>query len=305
MCGIVGYIGEKDNINYILIDGLKRLEYRGYDSAGIAIIKAGKLILNKYKGKISQLEEALISQHSHSTSFNNKLSIGIGHTRWATHGKPADNNAHPHLDCNSQIAVVHNGIIENYKPLKENLIKKGHKFTSQTDTEVIPHLIEDFLKEGYDFFTSIKKTIECIEGAYALAIINKKEPDKIIAVRLHSPLIIGLGDNENFIASDIPALLNKTKKTIILEDNELAIVRKDKVEVFLIDSLKPKKKQVHTITWDAISAEKAGYKHFMLKEIHEQPQAVLDTLRGRIVNNTVNLEELNFDKVLKKGSTKD
>lgn len=276
MCGIIGYIGKNDCTD-VLIEGLKRLEYRGYDSAGIAVINSHEINVVKQKGKIKNLEDALFS-----TPLSGAL--GIGHTRWATHGVPSYENAHPHLDCEKKIAVVHNGIIENFQELKDELIKEGHKFTSETDTEVIVHLIEKNYKNTNSLLLAVKETLQKIEGAYALGIISLLEPDKIIAVRQGSPLIIGVGKEESFIASDIPAILNYTKEVIYLDDNEIAILSRDNITIIDQEG-KEKAKEKTTITWDTKSAEKCGYSHFMLKEIYEQGKAIKDTLRGRITKD--------------------
>lgn len=293
MCGIIGYIGNNKSIN-ILIEGLKRLEYRGYDSAGIATIFEGKINIVKQKGKIKILEDEI----KNTIPDGN---IGIGHTRWATHGIPSKENAHPHADCNKNFAVVHNGIIENFHNLKEELINRGHKFTSQTDTEVIIHLIEEAYQRLNSFQDAVKDAISKIEGAYALGIISIFEPDKIIVVRYGSPLIIGLGKNENFIASDVPAILPYTKDVIYLDDEEIAVVSKDNVEIFDTKGTK-KQKEKTTILWDAKSAEKNGYSHFMLKEIYEQERAIKDTLRGRITKDkkAIHFNDIeNLDNLLK------
>lgn len=285
MCGIAGYIGTKDAIP-ILIDGLKRLEYRGYDSAGIAVISNAKIELRHSIGKIKNLEEII----NHTPLQG---SIGLAHTRWATHGRPSEENAHPHRDCHKQLVIVHNGIIENYTQLKEDLIFKGHHFKSQTDTEVLAHLIEEYLED--DLLEAMQKALTKVEGAYAVGVISLKQPDRIIAAKLASPLIVGLGEEEFFIASDIPALLPYTRKVIFLEDEEIAILTQQGVSTLTIKG-KPVKKTSTYIEWDPIRAEKGGYKHFMLKEIYEQPRTIEDTLRGRIVKDEVILDELKLSK---------
>ncbi|MDI3481522.1 MAG: hypothetical protein PWQ97_1177 [Tepidanaerobacteraceae bacterium] len=271
MCGIVGYVGEKQAAP-ILLDGLKRLEYRGYDSAGIAIHNCRHTSLIKTEGKIKVLEEKLGGAYPEG-------GVGIGHTRWATHGKPSDVNAHPHTDCTGDFIVVHNGIIENYQELKEWLQSEGHVFKSETDTEVVPHLIEHYY-DG-DLFEALKKTISRLEGSFALGVISRREPGTIVAARKSSPLIAGLGEGENFIASDIPAILQHTRRVYILEDGEMVKITKDKVEVTDFTG-NPVAKPVFEVKWDAVAAEKGGYPHFMLKEIHEQPKAFKDTMAGRI-----------------------
>jgi glucosamine--fructose-6-phosphate aminotransferase (isomerizing) len=289
MCGIVGYIGDKDILS-LLIDGLKRLEYRGYDSAGVAL--CGKdFYLMKTKGRISLLEEKIKNSYT-----NGNYSIGIGQTRWATHGPPSDINAHPHFDCKKEIIVVHNGIIENYDEIKKDLIKRGHIFQSETDTEVIPHLIEEFYNG--DIFEATIKAVKLLKGSFALAIFSKRESDKLVAVRKESPLIIGLGKNETFLASDIPALLPHTKSVVILKDGEIALLKKDSVKVV---NLQGEDVEIETmeINWSIEQAEKKGYKHFMLKEIMEQGDILKDTLRGRIKNGEVLLSEIKDVEFLK------
>jgi glucosamine--fructose-6-phosphate aminotransferase (isomerizing) len=281
MCGIVGYIGDRAAAP-ILIDGLARLEYRGYDSAGIAVFDDTYQHLEVYKaqGRLSVLSERLNGRHLASV-------IGIGHTRWATHGRPSDSNAHPHRDCSGEIVVVHNGIIENYMDLRDELTSSGHIFRSETDTEVIAHLIEEYLKEDRQagMEAAFRRAIRRLQGSFAVGAICKSEPEKLFAVRNESPLIIGLGNGENFIASDIPAILSHTRDIEILNDGEFCVVTKSGVIVSSIDG-SVVKKDVMRIQWDAAGAEKAGYPHFMLKEIHEQPRAVKDTLTGRIDRKT-------------------
>ncbi|MGB9840223.1 glutamine--fructose-6-phosphate transaminase (isomerizing) [Thermovenabulum sp.] len=271
MCGIVGYIGDKMAAPF-LIDGLKRLEYRGYDSAGIAVIDSADLKVVKSEGKIKILEEKLEGELP-------KGSLGIGHTRWATHGKPSDVNAHPHEDCTGDFIVVHNGIIENYLEIKEWLEEQGHKFKSETDTEVIPHLIEHYYNG--DLFETVKKVVNILKGSFALGVITKREPDCIIAARKSSPLIVGIGEGENYIASDIPAILQHTRKVYILEDEEMAKITKESINFCKFNGEKVEK-EIFEVKWDAVAAEKGGYAHFMLKEIHEQPRAFKDTLTGRL-----------------------
>ena len=286
MCGIVGYIGNKQASD-ILVEGLSKLEYRGYDSAGIAILENNNINVKKYKGRLEVLKENLDNQPL-------KGNLGIGHTRWATHGEPSDINSHPHSSNSGNIAVVHNGIIENYIEIKEMLIEKGYGFVSDTDTEVIAHLI-DMYNEG-NLVEAVKRAIEDLEGAYALGVINKENPDKLVAVRKDSPLIIGIGEGENFIASDIPAILKHTRNIYILEDGEMAIVKEDNISLMTIDG-EPVEKEVYTVNWDVEAAEKDGYDHFMLKEIYEQPKAIKDTLSPRINNdNDIRLDDINLTK---------
>jgi len=272
MCGIVGYIGSK-NAGEVILDGLKRLEYRGYDSAGIAVICNDKIELRRSVGKLGELAKVL---------GKNRLegNTGIGHTRWATHGKPSEENAHPHTDCKNKIVVVHNGIIENYQELKKSLIAAGHVFKSETDTETVAHLVEKYFSG--DLLSAVKKALKDVRGAYALGIISSEDPGKIIAARKDAPLIIGVGEGENFIASDIPALLPYTRNMIFLEEGDIAELTVKCVKIFDMNG-KEVKRKVQNITWDAVQAEKGGFKHFMLKEIFEQPQTIQDTFLGRLV----------------------
>ena len=286
MCGIVGFVGKKEASN-VLVEGLSKLEYRGYDSAGVAIIEDGKINVKKYKGRLKNLEDKLKEEPLRGT-------IGIGHTRWATHGEPSDVNSHPHNNGQATISVVHNGIIENYIKLREWLGKKGYEFFSETDTEVIPNLI-DYYYNG-DLFEAVTKAVNKLEGSYAIGVISNNEPDKLIAVRKDSPLIVGLGEDEYFIASDIPAVLNHTRDVYLLEDKEFVVITKDGVELKTEDGEKIEK-EVYHVTWDAVSAEKGGYEDFMLKEIHEQPKAIKDTLTSRIVKNEpINIDNIDFTK---------
>ena len=286
MCGIVGYVGDRQAAEFLL-DGLSKLEYRGYDSAGIAVYDGEHIRVEKSVGRLAALREKIKGDMPVGC-------LGIGHTRWATHGRPSDVNSHPHTDCHGDFAVVHNGIIENYLSLKEELIAKGHVFKSETDTEVVVHLLE----EAYsgDFIAAVRAVLERIEGSYALAFMSRKHPDLLICTKQDNPLIIGLGEGENFIASDIPAIISKTRRTYILGDGEVAVVRKDAVEV--TNHLgAPVPKKVFEVTWNAEAAEKGGYEHFMLKEIHEQPKAVRDTMSQRIApdKTSVSFEELAWD----------
>lgn len=283
MCGIVGYIGPKEAVS-ILVEGLEKLEYRGYDSAGVAITGNGSIEILKKEGKLRALKDQLNGQ---TYSAN----VGIGHTRWATHGRPSDENAHPHTDCTGKIAVVHNGIIENYLPLREWLQSQGHVFNSQTDTEVLPHLIEEYY-EG-DLLDAVLKASLRLVGSFAMAVVSSHEPNKLVAVRQDSPLVVGLGEGEYFLASDIPALLRHTRFTYILNDGEVAVLEPDRVRV--MDRQRNNiNKKVFEVKWEAEQAEKGGYDHFMLKEIHEQPKALRDTFSGRIApdNSRVTLDEV-------------
>jgi len=271
MCGIVGYIGPK-KVTRLLLDGLKRLEYRGYDSAGVAIIDGGEVKITRSKGKLAVLEDIVSND-----SFDGH--VGIGHTRWATHGKPSDENAHPHKA--GPIVVVHNGIIENYLELKEILLDEGHVFSSETDTEVISHLIYRFIQKGDGFRDAVMNALKMIEGSYALGILNEDEPGSLIGARNESPLVVGLSDGEFFIASDVPALISHTRNFIFLDDGEVVEYRDNEFSITDLDGA-VKEKPPRRIDWSPVMAEKGGYKHFMLKEIFEQPQGIIDTIRGRI-----------------------
>lgn len=274
MCGIVGYIGEKNSVP-ILMEGLKRLEYRGYDSAGIGIVDNGALNLVKTKGKVSELEKLL---------SKNKLSskVGIGHTRWATHGVPNTINAHPHYNADQSLLIIHNGIIENYAVLKESLKREGYKFISDTDTEVLANLIDTFIKKGADLFTSVRAALSKVQGTYGIAVLYKNEPDKIVVARKGSPLVIGIGENENLIGSDVNAFISHTNKVVFLEDNEVAAVYKDHFEAKTVsDELLDKK--IEQVDMDLDEITKGGYPHFMLKEIMEQPESLCNTMRGRLI----------------------
>lgn len=286
MCGIVGYIGFNQASDFLL-DGMAKLEYRGYDSAGIAVIGADNVIkIQKKVGRLANLAAIVEADPNEGT-------IGIGHTRWATHGRPSDMNSHPHASEDGKFAVVHNGIIENYMPLKEELIAKGYHFKSETDTEVVAHLLAD-MYDG-DFVGTVRRMLARVDGAYALEIICSDEPDKIICTKKENPLVIGLGKGENFVASDIPAIINYTRDTYILNDGELAIVTRDGVAIS-DRAGNPVNKEVYHVTWNAEAAEKGGYEHFMLKEIHDQPKAVRDTFGTHISEDgkTVVFEELNW-----------
>lgn len=288
MCGIVGYIGNS-KVNEVLIDGLKRLEYRGYDSCGIALIKEKKDILRyRAKGRISALE-AIVKKENLSGA-----SCGIAHTRWATHGIPNEENAHPHIDCKGEIVVVHNGIIENFSELKNELLKKGHIFASETDTEVIAHLIEEKLKEllkGINiktdvlepvFFEAFRRAVNLLSGSFAISAMWNKSPNIILSARMHSPLVIGIGEDGNYLASDVSAFLKYTRKVYFVDDGEIIALRKSEIDFFDFKGKKKNKNSV-TINWDLSMAEKGGYKHFMLKEIHEQPISVENTIASRII----------------------
>jgi glutamine---fructose-6-phosphate transaminase (isomerizing) len=277
MCGIVGYIGPKKVVP-VIIEGLRKLEYRGYDSAGIAVVNgAGKIELRRAPGKLKNLEEVLRESPIDGT-------YGIGHTRWATHGRPTEENAHPHRDCTGQYVVVHNGIIENYLELKEQLQREGHKFVTETDTEIVAHLVEKYAKDA-PFEEAVRKTLKDLRGIYSLVFLSAKDPQKLIAARIGPPSVIGLGEGEFFVASDIPALLEHTRKIFFLADGDVAVLTLDGVRVTDLNGT-PVDRPAHVVTWDPIMAEKGGYKHFMQKEIFEQPRAVRDTMLGRISQDT-------------------
>ena len=283
MCGIVGYIGKQVAIP-ILVDGLKKLEYRGYDSAGVAVLDSERIVVSKSVGKLVALEEELGQDYSQSC-------IGIGHTRWATHGRPSQVNAHPHCDCKQDFVVVHNGIIENYLELKDKLIEKGHKFASETDTEVLAHLLEDCYEGNLE--EAVRKVLKRISGSYAMVVLRRQDPDKLVAARKDSPMVVGLGDGEFFVASDITAILNHTRKVYILDDGEMVVITEDGVKVSDFEG-NPRMKEVFEVKWDAVAAEKGGYEHFMLKEINEQPKALKDTLLGRLEDEKVILQEVDL-----------
>ncbi len=285
MCGIVGYVGPKRAVP-ILLEGLKRLEYRGYDSAGLAFLQDGRMAIHRSVGKIKELENALWGKDLLGH-------LGVGHTRWATHGRPTEENAHPHTDCSGDLVVVHNGIIENYPALKEKLLAEGHRFKSETDTEVIAHLIEKHLKEEPDLEGAVRKALSDVVGAYAIAVLWAGAPDRVVGARCSSPLVVGLGEGEYFLASDIPALLNHTRNVLFLEDEEVAVLTREGVTITTLQG-DPVSRPVERVLWSPILAEKGGYKHFMLKEIYEQPRAVRDTIRGRFSEEAgqVYLEEV-------------
>jgi len=278
MCGIVGYVGNKQVVP-LIIDGLRKLEYRGYDSAGIAVVdESHQLKIRRAEGKLRNLEEVLRQKPLDGT-------YGVGHTRWATHGRPTEENAHPHRDCSGRVVVVHNGIIENYLELKDDLRKKDHNFVTETDTEIVAHLIEEHLKHGNSFEQAVRQTVGELRGIFALSMLSADEPDTVISARLGPPVVIGVGDGEYFVASDVPAILEHTRDVFFLGDGEIAVMTKDSVRVtdFAGTQVEP---QMQRITWDPIQAEKGGFKHFMLKEIYEQPRAVRETVEGRISLDT-------------------
>jgi glucosamine--fructose-6-phosphate aminotransferase (isomerizing) len=300
MCGIVGYVGKKSVVP-VIIEGLRRLEYRGYDSAGIAVAGDGDgLQLRRAEGKLRNLEEAIRLNPIHGT-------YGIGHTRWATHGRPTEENAHPHRDCTGKIVVVHNGIVENYLSLKKKLIEEGHTFTTETDTEIIAHLVEKYSGVSVNGTSghgqrrsledAVRQTVKQLTGVFALAVISTDEPNKIVAARNGPPAVIGLGNDEYFVASDVPAILHHTRDIFFLADGDLAVVTPDGVHLSDFDG-RPVRRQIQHVTWDPILAEKGGFKHFMLKEIYEQPRAVRDTALGRVSQETghIFLEEMEISE---------
>ncbi len=292
MCGIVGYVGEK-KATPILVDGLKKLEYRGYDSAGIAVFDGEDIIVRKVKGALKVLEERIAKEVIEG-------SLGIGHTRWATHGEPSDINAHPHTNVSGTIAIVHNGIIENYTKLKAWLQGQGIVFRSQTDTEVVAHLINYFYEQTGDIFESVLNATHRLEGSYALGVICRDYPDRIIAARKESPLIVGLGQGENFIASDVPAVLEHTREVYFLDQKQIAVLYADHVDLFDEDGNRVIKEPYH-VDWDVSSAEKGGYAHFMLKEIHEQPKALTDTLRPHVKEIDGKPSDIQFEELKMSG----
>ncbi len=290
MCGIVGYVGDKSAVN-IIVEGLKRLEYRGYDSAGVAVLEDGTLHVRRAAGKIKTLEAVLRERPVHGA-------LGIGHTRWATHGRPSEDNAHPHTDCSGRLVVVHNGILENYVELKERLRADGHTFRSETDTEVLAHLVEHHLRETGRLEWAVKAALAEVRGSYAIGVVSAAAPDRLVAAKQGAgSVVVGLGRGEMFVASDIPAILPHTRDVVILEDNDVAVITADGVEVSTLDG-EPVQRDPVKVLWDPIMAEKGGYRHFMLKEIYEQPRAITDTFRGRIApeTGTVVLPDANLDE---------
>ena len=297
MCGIVGYVGKRDSVP-IILDALRRLEYRGYDSAGVAVIDAtGALAGSKAEGKLGRLAERLVGEPLHGHT-------GLGHTRWATHGRPSDANAHPHHDCSGKFAVIHNGIIENYASIRVRLIAAGHRFASDTDTEVLAHLLEE--NDRGDLVAALRETLRQVSGAYAVGVISAESPDRLVFARSGaSPLVVGIGDDEMFVASDTPAILQYTRKQVIVRENEMVVIERDRYELTDFDG-NPLEREVSQIMWDASSAEKDGFKHFMLKEMFVQPSVVKETLAGRIDESSdVQLaSELKIDEYMLRAMTK-
>src|SRR2546422_7008496 len=281
MCGIVGYVGGQSAVG-IIVEGLKRLEYRGYDSAGVAVLHDGTLNVRRAAGRLKMLEGVLGERPLTG-------SLGIGHTRWATHGRPSEENAHPHTDCQGTLVVVHNGIIENYLEIKESLLAAGHQFKSETDTEVIAHLIEHHLRATGRLDRAVKAALSEVTGSYAGGVISTAAPDRLLAPNPGAGcVVLGLRQGEMFVGSDLPAILAHTRDVVVLEDNEVAVVTADSVELSTLDG-EPVRRAPVRILWDPIMAEKGGYRHFMLKEMHEQPRAITDTFRGRIAPETGNV----------------
>jgi glucosamine--fructose-6-phosphate aminotransferase (isomerizing) len=295
MCGIVGYVGQKDAVG-LIVEGLRKLEYRGYDSAGVAILNADGLQIRRAPGRLKGLD-ALLRERPVTGS------VGIGHTRWATHGRPSEENAHPHADCGGGLVVVHNGILENYLELKERLVADGHTFRSETDTEVLAHLVEHHLKIAGRLDQAVRKALAEVRGSYALGVVSTEAPDRLVAAKHGAgSVVVGLGKGEMFVASDIPAILSHTRDVVILEDGEMAVITATGVELSTVEG-GPVQREPVRILWDPLMAEKGGYRHFMLKEIYEQPRAITDTFRGRVAPETGNviLPEVNLDPSVVKG----
>jgi glucosamine--fructose-6-phosphate aminotransferase (isomerizing) len=289
MCGIVGYVGSKDAVG-IIVEGLKRLEYRGYDSAGVAVLTGDGLQVRRAPGRLKGLE-ALLRERPVAGG------VGFGHTRWATHGRPSEENAHPHADCTGSLVIVHNGILENYLELKERLAAEGHVFRSETDTEVLAHLVEHHLKTTGRLDAAVKRALAEVRGSYAIGVVSEAAPDRLVAAKHGAgSVVVGLGKGEMFVASDIPAILSHTRDVVILEDGEVAVITAEGVELSTLDGA-PASREPVRILWDPIMAEKGGYRHFMLKEIYEQPRAITDTIRGRVApeTGTIILPEVNLD----------
>ncbi len=283
MCGIIGYVGDRD-ASFILVQGLKRLEYRGYDSAGIATFQDGSIAIRRCLGKLENLEKLLREAPVAG-------SVGIGHTRWATHGRPSEQNAHPHRA--GKIVVIHNGIIENYLELRAALQGRGRTFTSETDTEVISHLVDEHVQRGEDLLQATRAVVQQLEGSFSIVVMHEDSPDRLVAAKSATPIVIGLGENENFVASDIPAILDHTRRILFLEDGEMAEVTRDQVAVSTFAG-EAVTREPRSVAWDPVTAQKGGYRHFLLKEIHEQPQAIIDTMRGRILQEK---GDVSFDEL--------
>ncbi|MEX0602189.1 MAG: glutamine--fructose-6-phosphate aminotransferase, partial [Bacteroidota bacterium] len=273
MCGIVGYIGTRNSLP-IILEGLRRMEYRGYDSAGVAVIHEGRVHVRKKSGKVAELETEIRNGKPLPDA-----QLGMGHTRWATHGEPNDVNAHPHGDCGNHIAVIHNGIVENFRALKTKLVKDGHVFSSETDTEVLAHLIEEFYKKTGHLFSAVKLALNEVEGTYGLVVVSTHEPDRMIAARMGSPLIIGVGEGENLVAADAAAIISHTRNVVYLSDGEVAEITRDKITTSTIHDVQITK-DVEEITFELSQIERGGFEHFMMKEIHEQPETIRNAMRG-------------------------
>ncbi len=289
MCGIVGYVGSK-SATAIVLEGLKRLEYRGYDSAGLAVIENGQIAIRRDVGKLSNLEALLAAEPVYGH-------VGIGHTRWATHGVPSQRNAHPHSDCSGDVVVAHNGIVENFVPLRQELMAEGHRFTSDTDTEVVAHLVERYLAQGHDLANAMRQTLGQLKGAHGIVVLSRHEPDRLVAARVGNAggVVLGVGQEEMFVASDMPAILEYTRSMIFLESRQMAVVTADGAQVTTLDGTEVSP-QVHSVPWDPVAAVKGNYRHFMQKEIYEQARSVTDTIRGRVNFETgqVYLKDLNL-----------
>jgi len=289
MCGIVGYVGPRQATS-IIVEGLKRLEYRGYDSAGLAVIQDGHIVVRRDVGKLSALEELLAQEPVHGH-------IGIGHTRWATHGCPSQRNAHPHTDCSGEIVIIHNGIVENFLPLRQELQTQGHVFASDTDTEVIVHLVEEYMKDGSSLEAAARRALGRVKGAHGIGLLSSREPHKLVVARMGNAggVVIGVGQGEMFVASDMPAILEHTRDMIFLEDRQMAVVTADGARCCTLAG-EPLQPEVHTVPWDPVSAAKGEYRHFMQKEILEQARSITDTIRGRLDFETgdVFLKDLNL-----------
>src|SRR3990172_7915491 len=279
MCGIIAYLGNKEAIP-IVINGLKKLEYRGYDSAGIAVMSDGEISVRKKAGKVTDLEKIL-----NTNGYDQLATLGIGHTRWATHGEPNDINAHPIFDDDNEFVVIHNGIIENYKTLKIKLEREDYEFRTETDTECLVHLIHSYYKTVLNFETAVRLALTEVEGTYGICVLSKFEPDMIIAARKGSPMVLGVGENEFIVASDATAIIPHTRQVVYLMDGEMVIVTRDKFEIKTIEDIKIER-DLEEITFDLTEIEKGGFEHFMLKEIHEQPDSIMNTMRGRVIKET-------------------
>ena len=298
MCGIVGYIGHRAAVS-ILIEGLRKLEYRGYDSSGIALIEDSHLYRLRAKGKLQNMETKL--QLPDLPAEIATAQVGLGHTRWATHGKPEERNAHPHTSQSGRIAVIQNGIVENYRDLRQRLVDKGHEFVTETDTEVVPHLIEEQVAAGLPLLEAVRQVALQLEGSYAIAIASADHPDRLIAVRQHCPLVLGYGEGESFFASDIPALIQYTNRVVVLDNGEIAQLTSEGVEILSLNGT-PHPRQPQLLTWNPVMVEKQGFRHFMLKEIHEQPATIRSGLQQRLTDHPEKPVNLNLPTQLLAGT---